>query len=299
MNWIALSLLSAFFLGLYDVAKKASVKDNAVAPVLFISVLIGAAVWGALLTIDRYAGGTLPSSLSVDRITRQQHFLLAAKSLLVGMSWTCAFFALKHLPISIASPIRATSPAFTVCIAVLFMHERPNACQWFGIATILTAFWAFSRIGKSEGISFYRDRWVGLMILATLLGASSAIYDKYLLQSTPLTAATVQAWFSIYLVPVMAPLAMRWLFLERKHKPFRWRWSIVAITLLLLIADFIYFSAIAQPGALISAISPVRRTSIIISFVVGILWLKELNWRPKLLCIAAILGGVFLLSFGR
>ncbi|HEX7598490.1 MAG TPA: permease, partial [Polyangia bacterium] len=34
MSWMLLAVLSAVFLGLYDVAKKASVQDNAVLPVL-------------------------------------------------------------------------------------------------------------------------------------------------------------------------------------------------------------------------------------------------------------------------
>ncbi len=44
------------------------------------------------------------------RSTSTQHLLLATKSAIVAVSWTCTYFAVKHLPISISSPIRATGP---------------------------------------------------------------------------------------------------------------------------------------------------------------------------------------------
>jgi len=40
--WIGLGLLSALCLGLYDVSKKHALRENAVLPVLFAAVIIGA-----------------------------------------------------------------------------------------------------------------------------------------------------------------------------------------------------------------------------------------------------------------
>ncbi|TWU49185.1 DMT family transporter [Rubripirellula reticaptiva] len=302
MDWIALSVVSALFLGLYDIAKKSSVKDNAVPVVLLLNVLTAAMIWLPMLAIsvtDDWRGGdgnTYVTIAGLTDLTLHHHLLLAIKSTLVGASWTLAFFALKELPISIASPIRATSPLWTVAIAVVAMHERPSPLQWAGMAIIFVAFFVFSRIGKREGIHFHRSRPVAMMVTATLLGALSAIYDKYLLQSVAIPPATVQAWFSIYLVPVMLPLAIRWYFVDRKAKPFVWRWSIPLIAVFLLAADFVYFTAMSNPEALISVISPVRRTSVVVSFLFGILHLGELNWKAKLTCIAGILCGVLLIS---
>ena len=49
MHWIAASLVSALFLGVYELCTKHAVRDNAVVPVLFFSTLCGAAVWIALV----------------------------------------------------------------------------------------------------------------------------------------------------------------------------------------------------------------------------------------------------------
>ncbi len=296
MDWILLSILSALFLGFYDIAKKSAVKDNAVPVVLLVNVSTAAAIWIPMLTYSWISGDSLSGGklAGLTDLSPHHHVMLAMKSLLVGASWTMAFFAMKELPLSIATPIRATSPVWTVAIAVAVMHERPEMIQWVGMATIFVAFFTFSQIGKREGIHFHRSRPVAMMMVATLLGAFSAIYDKYLLQSIAIPPAKVQAWFSIYLVPVMMPLAIRWFVLERTVKPFVWRWSIPLIAIFLSLADFVYFTAVSDPDALISLISPVRRTSVIVPFVYGILKLGEQNWRPKSLCVAGILFGVLL-----
>ena len=300
MNWILLSIYSAISLGLYDIAKKAAVRENAVPPVLLLNVLTAALLWLPALCLSHAAPQMLPAEwLLVEELSWTSHAMLAAKSLLVGASWIFALYALKHLPMSIAAPIRASSPIFTILFAVFFMDERPTLQQWLGVLVILASFYAFSLVGRKEGIHFHRNRWVGFMVLATVLGSSSALYDKHLLQNSGLQPATVQAWFSIYLVPVMLPLAIRWYRHERSSSPFQWRWSIPMIAVLLLTSDFMYFTAIDTPGALISIISPVRRTSLIIAFLAGVLIYGEKNWRHKAICIASLLAGVYVLSIAK
>ncbi|MFM7831133.1 MAG: hypothetical protein ACKPJD_05055, partial [Planctomycetaceae bacterium] len=122
------------------------------------------------------------------------------------------------------------------------------------------------------------------------------LYDKFLLADGGFRAATVQAWFSVYLVPVMLPLAVWWWRLGRASSPFEWRWSIPAIALLLLVSDFLYFHAIEQSGALISVISPLRRTSVVIAFVAGIRMYGEQKLRAKAVCVVGLMAGVLIIS---
>lgn len=300
MQWFALSLLSASFLGFYEIAKKVSVRDNAVPPVLFFNVMTSAIIWLPWVILSRDASESIPfEMLKVAQLTWTEHGQLALKAVIAGTSWIFASFALKHLPMSIAAPIRASSPLWTILIATLFMHERPNSLQWFGVVVILVSFWAFSLVGRREGIHFHTDRWVGFMMLATLLGSISALYDKYLLQNKSMSPSTVQAWFSIYLVVFMSPLMMHWVMRRRKLERFQWRWAIPMIAILLLVSDFLYFSAIADKQAMISLISPLRRTSVVIAFVAGILIYREKNWRAKAICIVTLLAGVYALSLSK
>ncbi|MCX6878258.1 MAG: EamA family transporter [Verrucomicrobia bacterium] len=296
MSWLFLTLSSALLLGFYDYFKKVALHDNAVLPVLFGSVAAGAAVWLPFVVWSALSPATLPAEvLHVTGISARGHFLLFAKAALVGASWIFGYHGIKSLPLSVASPIRATGPLWTITFAVLLFHEAPTPKQWLGVAIILMAFFAFSLVGRREGIHFHRNRAVFFMLGATLLGAASTLYDKYLLQRAALTPGQVQAWFTIYTTIILVPPLALWLRLPQRH-PFHWRWAIPVIGVTLLAADLLYFTAIAQPAALISLISPVRRASVIVSFLLGIFMFREKQLWPKGACIVGIITGVILLA---
>lgn len=63
--------------------------------------------------------------------------------------------------------------------------------------------------------------------------------------------------------------------------PFRWRWSIIFISLFLSAADFVYFYALSIPDAMISIVSMVRRGSVIVSFLFGALFFHEKTYEPR------------------
>ena len=92
----------------------------------------------------------------------------------------------------------------------------------------------------------------------------------------------------------MAPFYLLWLKGAWSRGTFQWRWSIPLIGCCLLIADFLYFTAITYEDALISVISPVRRASVVITFLGGIYLHGEKNVRIKAICIGGLLLGITL-----
>lgn len=298
MPWIAASLVSAFFLGCYDLCTKHAVRNNAVLPVLFFANVCSASVW--LLVMAAHAGvpGALPASLTVAPLTGAQHGLLALKSCLVAASWICSYFAVKHLPVSIAAPIRATGPVWTLLGALVVLGERPSWLEMLGIVTTLGSFVGLSLAGAKEGIHFHRDKWIGWLLAGTLLGAVSGLYDKFLLGQAGFAASTVQAWFSIYLAVLFLPLAVGWKLRWWPRQTFQWRWSVVGVSAALLVADYVYFSALREPRALISLVSSLRRGSTLVAFAGGLLFFGEINGRKKLPAVLGVLAGIVLTLAG-
>jgi drug/metabolite transporter (DMT)-like permease len=286
------------FLGAYELCTKHAVQNNAVVPVLFFSTLTGAAIWGALLLAGGFSPTLLPRSLVADPLTGFQHLQLALKSAIVAASWLFTYFALKHLPLSLGSPIRATSPFWTFFGAILILGERPSLLATLGILTTLASFVGLSAAGAREGVHFHRDKWVAFLVAGTVLGAVSALYDKYLLGRAHFTVPTVQAWFSVYLVLLFLPVAIGW---KRRWWPrnvFQWRWSIPFIAVWLLISDYAYFGALRQHDALISVVMSVRRGSTLIGFAGGLLFYGERNGWKKLPAVIGIMAGIALTLMG-
>ena len=54
--WLALAFVSAILLGFYDTSKKASLKDNAVLPVLLLNTIFSTLIFSPFL-IDSAGGG--------------------------------------------------------------------------------------------------------------------------------------------------------------------------------------------------------------------------------------------------
>ena len=74
--------------------------------------------------------------------------------------------------------------------------------------------------------------------------------------------------------------------------------SIPLISIFLSAADFAYFCALREEGALIAVVSMVRRGSVIVSFLCGALLFHERNLRSKAVDLAFILVGMFFLWLG-
>ena len=296
MMWVALAFLSAALLGCYDFFKKVSLKENAVIPVLFLNTLFSALIFLPFIILS-HAGYIKSEMLFVPAADWGTHLLLVLKAIIVLSSWMCGYFAMKHLPITIVSPIQATRPVMVLLGALLIFGEQLNVPQWIGVSVAILSFFLLSKSGKKEGIDFKHNKWVALVVAAAILGAISALYDKYLMRS--LAPMLVQSWFNLYQCMIMvAILLLLWWPTKDKSTAFKWRWSIPLISIFLGIADFCYFSALAQEDALIAVVSMIRRGSVIVSFAFGAIILREKNLKSKAFDLILILIGLFFLYLG-
>lgn len=297
--WIVLGFISAFFLGCYDISKKKSLSGNAVIPILFLNTLFCTLLLSPLFILSRYFPGTLSESgfLYVPEIDLETHLFIFVKSIIVLSSWIFGYFGVKHLPLTITGPINATRPVMTLVGALLIFGERLNLYQTIGVLLTIVSFALLSVSGRKEGIRFSHNKWVFFMVLSALLGAISGLYDKYLMQR--FSATSVQFWYNLYQCLLMGGIGMLLWYPNRKNStPFSWRWSILLVSLFLTIADFVYFYALSLPGAMISIVSMVRRSSVLVSFAGGVLFFHEKNLRGKIIDLSLILLAMIFLYLG-
>ena len=296
--WALAGLFSAFFLGIYDIFKKTSLNQNAVIPVLFFSTVTSSLLFLPIVVGSFYFPESfLRIGLFAPTLTAKEHWLVVIKTIIVLSSWILAFFALKNLPVTIFAPIRATGPLWTLIGALIIFQERLNGYQWIGVTLTLIFFYLFSTAGKLEGIEFRKNKWIYLIIAATIFGAASALYDKFIIARIDRIA--VQAWFSFYQVVILLPILRFFWYPKRKTiSKFQWRWTIPLIGITLVIADFLYFYAISMEGSMISMISALRRSSVLITFTLGALLFKEQNLKKKGFYLVGILIGILLITLG-
>ena len=284
--WLILAFTSAALLGFYDVFKKKSLRGNAVIPVLFLNTLFCSLIFLPFILGSAW-GMTDTGSLFYIPPTdwgAQKYILL--KSCIVLSSWIFGYFGMKHLPLTIVGPINATRPVMVLVGALLVFGERLNLYQWAGVALAVLSFFMLSRSGKKEGIDFRHDKWIYFIVLASVLGAVSGLYDKYLMASPEnggvgLDRMVVQSYYNLYQLAMMGVMMLLLWWPRRKQT-----------------TPFVYFYALSLDGAMISIVSMVRRGSVIVSFLFGAMVFREKNLQSKAVDLVLVLLGMVFLYLG-
>ena len=305
--WLLLAFVSATLLGFYDASKKAALKDNAVLPVLLLNTLFSTLLFSPFL-LDSCLGtewfkGTICTTapykegIEVATSLGKAHVLIIIKAFIVLSSWIAGYFGIKHIPITIVGPLNATRPVLVLIGAMLFFGERLNWCQWVGVLLSILSIYLMSRSSKKENIDFTRNKWMIFVAIATIMGAVSGLYDKFIMRE--LSPIFVQSWFNFYQLIIMSIVCMlAWYPTRKKTTPFHWSWAIPLIAIFVSAADFAYFNALSRPEAMISVVSLIRRGSVLISFACGVLIFKERNLKAKVFDLLLILIGMIFVYFG-
>ncbi|MBO4268359.1 MAG: EamA family transporter [Bacteroidaceae bacterium] len=295
--WLGFALFSALFLGLYDVAKKQSLKENAVIPVLWLHTLFCSLIMLPFTLLSAKTGVLDGSIFHVPVAGWELHRMIILKAAIVLGSWIFGYFGMKHLPITLFGPINATRPIIVLLGGLLLFGERLNLYQWIGVLIAVLSFYLLSVSGKKEGINFVHNKWVFCVIMATLLGAVSALFDKYLL--VRYNNMFVQAWSNFYQLALMTVILFcLWWPTRKQTTPFNWKWSIILISVFLTLADYAYFVSLAQSASMVSIVSMIRRSSVIVSFLCGALLFHEKNLKSKVIDLLLVLLGLFFLLIG-
>lgn len=276
--WLWMALGSAFLLGFYDVAKKQALKRNGVMGVLFLATSFSALFMSPFLTAGTLSG----------------HLLLIAKAFIVSISWISGLAALKLIPLTTASTIKASRPVLVLIFSIVLFGERLSLWQWAGVLLAVAALFLLSRTSKNEGIEFSSNKGIFYMAISVISGAGSALYDKYIL--TSLQPLFVQSWTNIYIAALLGLIIAGEKFLHPENaQKFKWDWNILVIAVLITVSDCLYFFAVKEEGSLLSVISLIRRGSVIITFALGAVLFKENNIRPKAISLGILLAGLVLL----
>ena len=298
--WLLLAFVSATLLGFYDTSKKAALKDNAVLPVLFLNTLFSTLIFSPFILDGIVGNGWFEGTLFDTGDAAgdlKAHLLVIIKAIIVLTSWIAGYFGIKHIPITIVGPINATRPVMVLVGAMLFFGERLNLCQWIGVILSILSIFLMSRSSKKENIDFVRNKWMWCVAIGTIMGAVSGLYDKFIMKS--LSPMFVQSWFNFYQMIIMTVICgLIWYPSRHKTTPLRWSWAIPLISVFICIGDFAYFTSLSEADSMISVVSLVRRSSVIISFLCGVVIFKERNIKAKLLDLALILIGMAFIWMG-
>ncbi len=312
--WTVLAFVSALCLGFYDISKKIALRENRVVDVLTISVCVSSLFLSIPLIFTRLCPEMmLGTHFYVPSLDGTAHAYTILKSIIVLSSWFFGYISLKHLPISVVSPMQATRPMWTLVGALLLFNERLNGWQWVGILLAIGSIFVFSfrrkTISNALSTNTNNKYYYICLAFAIISGACSGLYDKYLMRQYDHNA--VQVYYTFYQAIMML---IAWAIFNRKNIKYQISYPkgtitsnlrfikrigvIVLISLFLIVSDNVYMLALRDPDSMIAVVSTIRRGGAVIGFAYGLLFLKEPDPVRKLCCMGGILAGLVCLAMG-
>ncbi len=292
--WIVLALLSAVFTAIGVVISKKVLKNVDSKQLIFEENLLL-----VLIVLVFFF-----SKVEFTSIFQIWNLFLLKAGTLFGFRFLY-YKLLKNHEVSSISPLMNLSPVFLIVISSIFLNEIINLTQFLGIVIIIVSTYFlevnFHLHHDKKPISTYFSQlkkfdWKMISVACLMLIVISfcAVADKMILKIVTVetdlffTALLIFAGMLFYNIKTKNLIES---FKEIKSNPL-----ILVMSLFMAISNFLVLSAIAIPTAMVSLVVPVKRSSTLFSSLIGGVLFHESHLLKKLLAVAFMLLGVFLIA---
>lgn len=283
MEWYILVLISALLTAFVSIIrKKLLYKEHAseflTTTYLFMAIML----LPALTKID----------FNIDFVT---FLLILIKGIILAAASLLLVKASKHMEISTTEPLRNLSVIFTLFLSLIFLGDKIDVQH--GIGLILTITGAYFLEAKKYSISYSspEKKYFRFMLFHVFLVAVLTVMDKVILKRTTVYTLLILPVFIMTLIMLFYQ-SFRYNGLEDVWHSIKAGgiWTIL-IGIILIASDLTYLMAVSMPATLIALIIALRRTSTLISTVIGGELFHDHNLLQKIASSIVILSGVYLI----
>lgn len=309
--WLVFAFVSATIVGIRDFFKKMVLQRSTMLLVLCLVTVFSALLFMPFIVVSRFTGWLDGSFFYVPESNLTLHLCSLMKCLLLILCWLCSFDGIKHLPLTVSGMIAAFGPVETVLAAMLIYGESLSVLQWMGVLVSTASLVSICRGGSDGSANYFGNRHFWLMLLSTVFSAVAALWDKFAVGRPEdgglgQSVMFIQSWYNIYQAVFLtgAYLVVRWRSRnsmdggKTSPLPAKIVLGILAVSVCEVAADLLYDAALQLPGCLVSILAMVRRGSVVVSFILGAIFLKERDIRRKTVDLAMMLLGMVLLFLG-
>ncbi len=201
--------------------------------------------------------------------------------------------ALKHSDLSIVAPIISFTPVFILITSPFILNEFPSPMGFFGILLIVSGSYILNIREKSKGLfvpikALFREKGARFMFIVAFIWSITSNLDKIgVINSSPVFWAFSQTTFiALALLPVI---------LRQNKKTVIHKNLKILIPIGLFSALTLIFQMTAISLAPVSYVISLKRTSVLISVLLGFFILKERRIKERLIgALVMILGILFI-----
>lgn len=278
-NWILLVILVSFFISFSEVAKKKALKMNST-----YEVLTGYTTISFLIILF-----FTKDAFSIDKTYL---LIILFKSIIVALSWTLAFDALKELQLSIYGMLKISRILFTILLGLLVLGERISIPTVIGMIIVITGLVLVNTTTNVDHDKKSSLKVIVYFLISCFLSSVSAIIDKKIL--VDISSSQLQFWFYVFLTVYF------WILLLVKQKKIDFKkmkvnYWILIIAAFVAASDRFLFVANENPSSKASIIVILKQLSVVISIFLGKFIFKEKDTIKKLLYSFLIIFGLIIM----
>lgn len=289
MTWLGYALLSAFFSGLASLFEKRTL--NRLHSIDFSAAI---AVTTAVLTFP------VLFTTSWEKVTPTTIFIMFGISILAAWAFLSVTRGIRHIEISLSSPLFLLGPFITTLFAFIILGEHISPIQLSGMLVLLLGTYILETTHFLDVGEFWnnvtKNKYTRYIIFGLMLYAMTAVGDRILLSRLEVPAALelaiVQCFIAIeFLILIWyrrgSPVAS--IKLVQEH------WKSILL-LALLMVTYRYFSAVAIALVAAGLVTAIKRSaSLFTTLIGGSLFHDRGVWRKTTACLIMLIG-VYLIA---
>ncbi|MFA5026231.1 MAG: DMT family transporter [Candidatus Shapirobacteria bacterium] len=283
MPWELFAIISIVTTSIAALLERVLMKDDSSDPISFaiiFQLLLGIVTWCFALIFGKFI---LPHDSSV-------WFRYLISAVLWAGATVASLKAMKLLPVAEATIIGSSGTIISILFGVLFFKEKIVISTIFGTILIFSAI----LIVFSENLSFKSKSGIFLALLSALFGATAVINDMIILKSyEAFSYTTIMSLLPGFVLLFIFP---KHLFNSRNLFNKKMLRTMVFLAIFYSIQAITYYLAIEQKAP-ISKLSPITKSSIILTVLFGAIFLKERSHvSKKILAAVVVTLGVILIG---
>ncbi len=289
MNWVALALLSAFFLATADALTKRYLSEARASEMALIRFGISGFLLLPLLLMQPWPALDL----------RFWGWVLMLIPLEIG-AMLLYMRAITESPLTLTLPYLAFTPAFNTITGYLILGETVSLIGLLGILLIVAGAWLLNLEAGKNGVrpdliapfrAIFRQKGSRLMLLVAAIYSVTSVMGKAAMQPP-----VEPAFFGpFYFVVLGSATSLLFLFHDKSAFRVAARHPWAGLSIGLMMAGMVVSHFYALENAEVAYMIAVKRMSLLFGIVYGAIWFGEQGLTKNLFAGLLMVAGVYLI----
>ncbi len=258
----------------------------------FVAIIaIANAVIGVIVALVAGADYSFPSFV---------YSFMVLVALIASVAFLYTAKAIRHMPVSLSSPLFALGPLLTAIVAFLFLGETLTIINMVGVLFVVVGVYILEH---SAGISvlnnfrvMFKQKYFHYILIALILYAISSTFDRYVLNTLKIDVLAYLSIVQVLIAVFFTILVWYFYDLHDISKGLRELWLPVLLVAVLTVGyRYSQSLALSLAEGKVALVTSIKRSSALLTTIIGGQLFHEKHYLRNVFASFVIITGVVLI----